>query len=264
MSPLPCRLAIGFCCWFVIPMASQAQGQPKPDVRKVVVSASANVNVKADTVRVTFGLTTQVGINAREEHEKHVKKMKAALAGLSISGIEILSVPSSISTVLSEDQNARFNPMAVPMAPLQAKQAQTQFVVTIRDNDSEKLREKAIKIADVASEMGGNSEDYGPGNRMHRRVDGMRISDFNPGPRIEWLAENGAEARLEVIRKAIKIANENARAAVSEPLHVIEINVNVPDVDMLEMRYRIRDEMAYGSEGGLIAITANVRVTFGY
>jgi hypothetical protein len=45
---------------------------------------------------------------------------------------------------------------------------------------------------------------------------------------------------------------------------VIEVNVNVPEVDMMEMRYRIRDELGNGSEGGLIAITANVRITFGY
>jgi uncharacterized protein YggE len=264
MSQLTRRLPLVFCCWFVLAVALPAQGPAKSEPRKVVVGASATINVKPDTVRIVFSVMTQVGINPREDHERQVKKMKAALAGLSISGIEIHSVPSSIGTVTSEDPNAQFNPMAVPMAPVQTKQVQTHFVVTVRDKDADKLRDKAIKIADAASEMGGTSDDLGQGNRMHRGFNGRMISEVNPGPRLEWLAEHATEARQEAVRKAIKIANENARAAVAEPLQILEIIVNAPEVDMLETRYRMRDDFGNFNDSGLIAISANVRITFGY
>ena len=104
--------------------------------------------------------------------------------------------------------------------------------------------------------------DFTPINRGGGFRMRMAVVDVQPGPRIEWLVDNDAEARQDAIRRAIKVATENARAAVGDgPLHVVEIDVN--SHEPFDGPYRDREELGLGRLG-MVPVTARVRVTFGY
>ena len=251
-----------------VALAQPAGGPPKTEGRRVIVHASATVQAKPDMARISFSVMTQVGINTREEADKHVKKIKDALSALAIPGMDILAIGTPITTVTTEDRRGAFNPMGGggPMEQT-TKQAHTIFVVTVRDKNPDKLREKATKLADVASEHGGTSvgnqfDDFTPINRGGGFRMRMAVVDVQPGPRIEWLVDNDAEARQDAIRRAIKVATENARAAVGDgPLQVVEIDVN--SHEPFDGPYRDREELGLGRLG-MVPVTARVRVTFGY
>src|SRR5262249_886766 len=148
-------------------------------------------------------------------------KIQDALAGLKIKDLETHVTPGTVSTVQTNDPGA-------PAGPVQTKKLQTVFHVTVREKDAEKLRALATKLADTAAEHGGvavGSDDGFPA-RFIGGIGGGPFPDVSSGPRIEWLAEDMAEARREAIKKAIAEARANAKAAVGDaPIEVAEIIV---------------------------------------
>lgn len=255
--------------WPVVGALSAVGAEPaKLAGKKLVVNGSATVNVKPDAARVVFAVSTTMPDpkGARAENDKAVKKIQDALEGLKIKDLETHVTPGTVSTVQTNDPNA-------PAGPVQTKKLQTTFHVTVREKDAEKLRALATKLADTVAENGGiavGSDDFqgrfggfGPG--------GGGFPEVTTGPRIEWLAEDMAEARREAIKKAIAEARANAKAAVGDaPIEVAEITVT-PSADTTG-RFRSGRGGGFGfnpymtntGDSGPIPVMVEVQVTFTY
>ncbi len=146
--------------------------------------------------------------------------------------------------------------------PVQTKQIQTLFVVTLRDADLERLGTNVRKLVDLVVENGGMAASDDTGFRGARLL-GPGVTENFPGPRIEWLVENPGDARRQAIKRAVKEATENARAAVGDQanLQVAEIDIAVPEEYAAIRRFRPDTPT---SETGLIPVTCEVKVTFMY
>jgi uncharacterized protein YggE len=247
---------------------SAAGGGPgKSTGRKIVVNASATVQVKPDAARLTFAITTEAPQKVREANDKQVKKLKDSLAALAFRNVEVRVVPQSVTTMTTGPLPGMRGPGgpgfgALPggQAPaVQSKQVQSLFFVTVREKDLDKLREMVTKLADVAEENGGTaiaSDD------TYRSPLSRRLASETHGPRIDWLAEHTGEVRREAIRKAVKEAQARAQAAVGDArLEVTEIQVF--GAEDSPVPYRLRGDLG-PPDSGLVPVAVRVQVTYSY
>jgi uncharacterized protein YggE len=277
MSVIRLRAAFALCCLFAFAGAPVFGQAGKVEPRKVIVTANATTHVKPNAVRLSFVVTSQTQGNVRDDNDRQVAKVKKALADLALVNLDMQVVPAAITSVqMTERQVARFGgggpgggpaggPIgAVPAVPVKTQQIQTLVVVTLRDKDLERLSSNVSKIADVVVDHGGiaPSDENSPGYRG-TRILGAAYSESFPGPRIDWLAENAGEARQQAIKRAVKDAMENARAAVGDQanLQVAAIEISAPEDHGAVRRFRADVQPP---ETGLIPITVEVKVTFAY
>jgi uncharacterized protein YggE len=281
MNLTAARTALALC-FSVIVTGAPALGQTrvagpqgKSEPRKVIVSANATTHAKPNAARLTFVVNSQTQGNVREENDRQVAKVKKGIAEMGLKDVEVHLLPASMTTIHVTERPVRGGfaggaggpGVAMPVVPAQSRQIQTQFVVTLRDKDRERLARNITKLADLAVENGamGPADDT-PGFRAQRLSiggPGIGYSETFPGPRIEWLAENTDEARRQAIKQAVKDATDNARAAVGDQanLQVATIEIIVPDEASVPRRYR---PAAQPQETGQIAINVEVKVTFTY
>ena len=80
--------------------AVHAQEPAKANVRKLVVSGSATLQVKPDAARITFVVLSKqlTGDEARGQNERHVKQIRQDLQALKAKNAEIHTQPASLST----------------------------------------------------------------------------------------------------------------------------------------------------------------------
>jgi uncharacterized protein YggE len=241
------------------PGVSRAADEPAKDAgRKVVAYASATVYAKPDAARLTFALATEAAAKAREENDKQVKKVKDGLATLAFPNLEVRVVPLAVNTVPTPA-------IAGAMPAGTTKQAQTVFVVTVREKNPEKLKEMATKLADVAEEGGGVALAAEDSFRAVRAIGiGMGgVPETKQGPRIEWLSENAGDARREAIKRAVAEARASAQAAVGDaPLRVVEVQVWGRENFLTGIR--LHDDEPATASLGQVPTTVNVQVTYSY
>jgi uncharacterized protein YggE len=272
MSVHPLHTFLALCCALAfgsVPALGQTVvAGPKSEPRKVTVTVTANATsyAKPNAARLTFVVMSQTQANIREDNDRQVAKVKKGLADLALANLDVQVVPSSINTlqVTAARQKGFVGPGGPAMAQpaQQTKQIQTLFVVTLRDKEVERLGTGVAKLSDLIVENGGMApnDDTGPGFRTTRLA--AAASESFLGPRIDWLAENSGDARRQAIKHAVKEATENARAAVGEPasLQVLSIDITTPDEHMTPRRSRLDLQ----ADTGMIPLTVEVRVTFGY
>jgi uncharacterized protein YggE len=227
-APIPAAIVF---CFFANAAASSADEAAKDEGRKVVATAAATGYVDPDGARLTFLMTTTENVekSAREMNEKQVKKVRDALAGLSIVKlpVEVRLLPSTASTTVGNPE-APGGPR-----PMISKTAQTTVQVTVHETDLPKLRSAVARLAEIAIEHGGagsERETQFPRLRLPRAMAVADEPERMPGPSIEWLSSDAARVRREVIRRATKeaIADAEAAAGVGN-LKVVEINVRASE-----------------------------------
>jgi uncharacterized protein YggE len=233
---------------------------------KVVVSSSATVYVNPSAARIVFALAAQapVQMQARETNDEQVVRMKKAVADLSLPGVQLKVVPVAINTVVvTEGQMLLRGPNAVPpVPPVETKQAQTLFVVTVRDKNVDGLHEKVRKIADAAVSNSALAPDDGNSQRI-RPLNLNTTTDTVHGPKIEWIVDDASVAREQAVKRAVKEATQTARAAVAETakLQVVEIVITTQEESPTVRPFRMDLPTL---EPGSVAITIQVKVTFAY
>jgi len=249
-------------CVLLSAVAANAQGA-KDAPRKIMVSTTGTVFAKPDAAQLTFYVATQAAAKAREEHAKEVQKMKDALAKLGLANVEIQATPQALGNVTVGDRLPKLFGKGVPAAPPvpapRLQHAQTQFVVSVREKNLDKLRDAIIKLADQAVENGasptGEVEDP-LAARSSLRFDRAAAS----GLKIDWLRESNAEQRRQAIQQAVAEARENAQAAVGDAkLTLTEIIVSVRQERPITSR--LHPEQA---GGGDVPIVVEVTVTFSF
>jgi uncharacterized protein YggE len=235
----------------------------KPVGKKVTVTGTATVNVKPDSARLVFGITTTTPDvkSTRSENDKHVKRMKESLAALGFKDVDFQAVPGSVSSVQTNEAGAA-------AGGVQTKQVQTVITVTVHEKDADKLRTMVTKLSDTATENGAaaaGSDEFSPfiGGRGGRM--GRGIMEVNQGPQIEWLTHEMGDARREAIKKAVKDAHANALAAVPDAkLEVVEVIVNNNGGEGgPRARYR-GGPYGYIMDSTPTSVTVEVQVTFSY
>jgi uncharacterized protein YggE len=233
---------------------------------KVVVSSNATVYVKPTAARITFSLTAQSQgqPQARATNDEQVAQMKKAVADLSLPSVQLKVVPVAINTVVvTEGQRlvagAGFIP---PQPPLETKQAQTLFVVTVRDKDVDGLHEKVRKLADAAVSNGAFAPDDTNSQRPRPLALGTTTETLH-GPKIEWLVDDASTAREQAVKRAVKEVTETARAAVVDTakLQVVEIVITTQEESPTVRPFRPDLPVL---QPGSVAITVQVKVTFAY
>lgn len=252
--------------------AQQPEKEPgKPGPPRVVATASATAYVPPDAARLTFVVTAteEPGKSAREANDKQVKKVKDAIAALSLgmATVDVHVLPSTGSNLVSPPANATTAPA------VQARRATSSFQVTVRERDFDKLREAVARVAEAASDNGGEAAegtDVRHSYRLPRNIalgigGGEEEPETVKGPSIEWLATDAGDARREAIRRAVKDARADAEAAAgTNKLTVVEIDVSGGD------GYPGRRGLEHVLEGngtpqaGLVHIRVEVRLTCTY
>ena len=273
MGVIDTRTAVALCCCLVVaaaPVRGQttvAGPQGKGEPRTITVTANATTHVKPNAVRLTFVVNTQSQGDVREENDRQVAKVKKGIADLGLKNLEVHVVPASITTVHITDRRVGGfgggGPAgAMPAVPVQSRQIQTPVVVTLRDQEVERLSRNVTKLVDMAVDNGATGPADETGFRAPRLL-GTAYSENFPGPRIERLAENAEEARRLAIKRAVKDATENARAAVGEQTHlqVAAIEITVRDEPQISRRFG-RDPQP--PETILVPGSVEVRMTFAY
>jgi uncharacterized protein YggE len=263
MYPTCIRTALALLAWLpgaglVLHGQEPAKGKA---ARTIAVSAAATADVKPAAARISFAVATSVGVGVRDEHEAQVRKLREALAALAIPGLESRIVPFSIGTVTTGARVILPNQQVPP--PVQTRQARTVFVLTVRAKGPDRLRDQAVKLADVVEEHGGAApgDDPQAGIRVPLRIGGTE-SETSPGPKVEWLAEDTGAARQKAIKQAVEEATENARAVVGDgKLQVVGITITTPDAALAP--YPGRAELPI-LKIGQIPVTVQVRLTFAY
>jgi uncharacterized protein YggE len=260
--------AVVLGCWLLL-VAGPALGQtPTPaEARKVVAKATATAYVLPDAARLTFVVTTTEGTDrsVRESNDKQVKKVKDALAALSLGkvDVDVQIVPAAISSLQSAP-----NPGVPPT--VQGKRAESIFYVTLRTKDVDKLREAVGKIAEAAVDNGAKAPESGYTSRPFRlpvRLGGFAGGAVEPeavaGATIEWQSSGESKARRDAIRRAVKNALADAAAAAGKDrVNVLEINVNsIGEVNYYYIRPSVQAPLV---EGGRIPLRVEVTVTCTY
>jgi uncharacterized protein YggE len=246
-------------------LAAADEAPVKTSGRKIVITTSATVQVPPDGARLAFAITTEAPLRVREDNDKQVQKMKERLSALGFGGLEMRIVPLAVNTVtkgagiVGLAGGAPFG--APPVPPVQSKEVQTLFFVTVGERDGDKLRAMVARLADVAEENGGSAVTADDEFSVPRRF-GLSVQDTHRGPSITWLASSTVAARREAIRKALADAQASARAAVGDArLAVTEMHIYGPDDSLLRLRTRPGLERV---ENGQVAVTVNVQVTYSY
>lgn len=239
---------LGFFALLLAAEAGRAGEAKKAVSPKIVVQASATVNVKPDAAKLSFVISTEKLTKAREENQKLAKKIKDSLTALSFPNVDIQVVPVALDTIDSQPGAG---------APgVKSKKAHTNFFVTVHERDTEKLKEMVTKLADVAVENGATAlqaDDLFPLPR------GLGLPETMRGPRIEWLAIKNHQAKQAALKMALEDALIQAQAVAGKAkLQVIEIQVSGGNELRLPLRSRL------GDVSSLPKVTVHVQVTYSY
>ena len=129
--------------------------------RQITTTCSVTVNAKPDAARLSFFVVAEVPKNAREENDKQVATMKEKLAALSLTNVEIQTVPFPLSTLTTTERAGKgfgARGAAAPVAKgTKLQHAQTEFVLLVHEKDADKLCALVTKLADLAVENGASS-----------------------------------------------------------------------------------------------------------
>lgn len=242
-----------------------AQERAPEGGRKLTVSSNATILADPDAAVITFAATATgpTTREAREGADKRIKAIKDGITNLKLTGLTIEVVPTPLNLLVA----------AVPgpdgSHPTQGFHAQSQFSVTLREKDKEKLRDMVVRVGDVVVENGGIGppDERAPRLRLPARLGGIggggaEPPEKAPGPSVEWLCENDSQARQKAVRKAVDEALASARV-IAEPA-----NLKVTEVEVQQAlpTSRIRFNLSEGAvlDSGRVPIKVTVKVTCSY
>src|SRR5258708_5076506 len=91
-------LCVSMCVLLALSAAANAQEPAKANVRKLIVSGSATLQVKPDAARITFVVLSKqfTGNEARAENERQVKQIKESLQAVKAKNADIHTQPASL------------------------------------------------------------------------------------------------------------------------------------------------------------------------
>ncbi len=206
----------------------------------ITTTGTATVDVRPDTVRVTFGhqirLTTLK--DARSESDRQARKISDALKALKIDGLKVATTTNSVQVFLSSNPGG--GAAAVPDMPLAPSgyQVTTWFSVTAKATEMDKLRELSKRVSDAALDNGANLSVgssllrdnlfLGGGGGLGGGIAARALTRaFSPG--VEIFREDVTEAEHKALKAAVKNALAKAEALASGANRKIQKIVSVTD-----------------------------------
>jgi uncharacterized protein YggE len=256
---------------FVFPLclvactAYAAQEAAAEGSRKLTVSANATVFADPDAAVITFHVaaTEPKGKEAREAADKRANAIKEAITGLGLKSVTVEIVPLPLTLLVAAD------PGPDGSQPTQGAVARSLFSVRVREKDKEKLREMAVRIADLVVDNGGVglTDEPTPRFRIPARVGAFGAGAAQPpekipGPSVEWICENNRQARQDAVKQAVDEALASAQVVAEKA----KLKINDIDVHQTLPLPIIRSRLSEGATlaSGRVAIEITVKVTCTY
>jgi len=243
-----------------------AKSDGKPELPRVIASATATALVKPDAARITFSISAHEPIekSPREANEKQVKKLRDAIAALPLGKVDmdIQVSPAAVGLMVTGAQNTGG-------PTVHSRKAESVFQINIRERDFDKLRDAVARIIESACENGGtsnNDPDSRQTYRIPRIVAGNNDEETEavPGPSVEWLSSATSGPRRDAIRRAMKEAIADAEAAVgSAKVNVVEVMVTNTETSTDRTSRYSSSEFA-PPHAGMVRVSVEVRVTCTY
>jgi hypothetical protein len=234
----------------------------------ITVTAGATVFAKPDAARVHYTIrVNEPSIEeAKDSAAKLMKRMDESLKNLKLSDL----ATSSGAIAYSRGGTGRVRPGAfgapgAAPAPKGAYSAQIPFTATIREKDSEKLRDAVDtflkKIVESGASISGDLLDSDTG---FTSAAAARLNAAE-SPRIDWMVSDESAARKEAYRQAVRKAKADAETLSKEigweSMKVISVTDGASSTNTATSPRDILEPLTGISKGLVCEVPISVRVT---
>ena len=249
------------------PIDAQA---PPPDIkdRTITVTGLGTVKFRPEGAKIAFGVRAadNAFATAWKDNQVQADKLKTALEGLKIGGMQIKIAPPDVA---HNDNLA--NGVVPPMGGVpggfndKAYNVSRSFQVVVADNDFAELHKQVLKVMETSLSHGANcpANLRGNANEFFGGIGG----GFPQGPsitRVEFFSNDDKNARQQAYQKAVQAAVSNARGAAKGAELTLGNVVAIVDHQEVNYNLNIGIPMAEGPQqdvNGEIELTIRVKVT---